>query len=467
MTASFAASSATSFVAVPSSFFPKETQILRESFREKIAELQRLRDTELHHSQKRPYVVILGAGPAGLIRAIVAIVNGNRVTVVEKRSQDQEGRLNAILLTHRTIDILKDYGVYHYLAERNLFGSSSNEERFSCSVTICDLEAAMKAVIEALQKDEKIIHFRSQVDHVVNEPGRAIDLVLRIDERARSTLRSVDVLIVAEGVKSTTLEKVLNGRRVEVLPPVAIIGGIFKTAGHVGQSFFSNVRGVMGAIVLYAPGLCSIGYMSFSKKAKALSQLLVKPKSKETDVAKNTFLKGAVEEIFSQKECGQQKAPSFEDNPLVTVSTISSDFALPFCGRVGERTLFFLAGDSLSQVDATSGYGANNAIGSFEDILPALCGAEESARILNGYKKRTVEKIEKSMEKLHCARLWVWPKEIYPPDEKAYSFARWQLTNHEAVVRIQNIVGARFLKMCLKFEWGKKLFRYAVQRVRK
>lgn len=448
------------------SFETPKIEALQERFRDKIAELKNQRDATIHNQAKKPRVAILGGGPAGLMRAILASINGNKVIVIEKRAKDHERRLNGIMLTFRTIEILKKYGIYHYLIEQKLLGTPSNEKSFSCSVTIGDLEVAMKAVLHELQGNDEVILYQTTLDHVVKVPTRPIDLVLKIERRVLHTLRSIDVMIVAEGVKSDTIEKILNGRRIEALPPISVIGGIFKTAQEAKKSFFVTVSEVASAVVLYTPGLCSIGCLPLSKtydSLKELSQSIKRANNEEAEKRKKQFFKKTVDQIFSFEAANNQKAPSFDDNLLVNLSTISSDFTLPFCGRVGHETLFFLCGDSLSQVDATSAQGANNAIGAAKDILPALNGAQsDSAHILNEYTKKTAEKIEKSMGKLKCARFGFG--DIYPFNEKVYSFALWQLKQHKAVERVQNIVGATFLKMCLQVEWGRRLFRYIVDK---
>ena len=55
-----------------------------------------------------PTILFSGRGPASLIRAVIALINGNKVIVLEKHSAYKERRANPIYLNGENISILRD-----------------------------------------------------------------------------------------------------------------------------------------------------------------------------------------------------------------------------------------------------------------------------------------------------------------------------------------------------------------------
>lgn len=431
---------------------------IQETFLSKMSSLNTLCDTNFRSRIGKSKVVILGAGIAGLMRAILAICNGNEVFVVEKRAKNQEGRLNALMLTSPTVEVLKEYGVYQYLEEHKLLGSSPNTERFPCSVTIHDLETAMKAVIDCIRAGKQIVLYQTQVERVITTAKRSINLILRTEGQGQSGLHDVDVMVVAEGAKSSTLEKIIKGRRVEVLQPVPVIGGIFKTSQKTDGSFSYNFQDSAFGVVLFTPGLCSIGCVPFSKNAdflKKQSQMSRCLKSTEVERRKKQFFKELITKVFDSPAAHGQKMPSFEENLLVATTAISSDFTLPFCGTLGSKSIFLLCGDALSQVDTTSGRGANTAINSAKDMLPALNNSTGVKDILRQYTKSTVARIEHNMDRIKCQRSCA----ELPVDDKKYSFALFQLKHNTLFEKIQNFMGVTLSRLLLNSWVGERCFR--------
>ena len=81
-----------------------------DPFSQKIEELLADRNENLDKRGGVPGPTILfsGRGPASLIRAVIALINGNKVIVLEKHSAYKERRANPIYLNGENISILRD-----------------------------------------------------------------------------------------------------------------------------------------------------------------------------------------------------------------------------------------------------------------------------------------------------------------------------------------------------------------------
>jgi 2-polyprenyl-6-methoxyphenol hydroxylase-like FAD-dependent oxidoreductase len=427
------------------------------SFAEKMAALKCLRKKNMSDQLQKPTVAILGAAVSGFMHAILALINGNKVSVFEMRKEEQEGRKNAIILSANTISVLKEYGIYHYLREHKLFGSSFDETRFPLSISLKDIESAMKAVIKSIAS-EQILFYQTQLDRIKTTAKQPVDLVIKTANCQKRIFGHIDILVVAEGTKSATCKNILKTRRVEVFPAVPAIGGIFKTACETGKSFSYNLQGIAAGTVLYTPGLASIGCLPLSENAEALKEL---SKHKDSEKDKKQFFQELTQQAFRSDASFQQKMPSFESDPFITTTNMFSDFTLPFCGKVGEHTRFFVTGDALSQVDAISGKGANKAVQSATNILPALQSTTFSEKILNDYAAKTVEKLAEVMDKIKYRRTGL----LLGVDENAYNFALLQLKHHRLVEKIQKIVGITLSKLFFNSKLGETCFRYLVEKI--
>jgi flavin-dependent dehydrogenase len=172
-----------------------------------------------------PKVVILGAGPAGLMRAIESLVRGNETIVVEKRAEGQEGRFNTVALTEDTVQQLTQYGIYQYLLEN---GSIFPPTKWGyMSVRIGDLEAAMKAVIDQLSPNRPVICYDTRVVAVDQTASKVSLSLQQTGNSQRSQIGNIDILVNAEGAKSSTNE-LLGIGRITVLPKVPVIAAIFE-----------------------------------------------------------------------------------------------------------------------------------------------------------------------------------------------------------------------------------------------
>src|SRR5262245_43273739 len=190
------------------------------TFNDRIKDLQK---KMVSRSNQKPSIVILGAGPAGLLRAIQSISNGNPTTVIEKRSEENPGRANTVALTETTIVMLQYCGIYQYLIEhRQIYPPNAGGY---ISVRLADLEHAMKEVLKQLSP-HSIIQYDSTVSKIDTQSDK-IKLVVESANGVTKTLSDIGILVITEGSHSPTSAK-LGIERTEVLPPIPVIAAIYK-----------------------------------------------------------------------------------------------------------------------------------------------------------------------------------------------------------------------------------------------
>ena len=205
------------FLARRPAFFQNEG--LEGSYLERIA---RLKERMVAPSAAKPFVVISGAGPAGLMRAIQSISNGNRTIVIEKRTENALGLANTVVLDPEAIRMLKYGGIYQYLIENRLIFPP--DRHGFITVRLMDLGNAMKAVVKDLS-DELLILYDSKIESV-RERFNKIDLVIESNGE-RSAISAVEIFVNAEGSRSTTNALLQIGRKT-VLAKVPVIAAIYK-----------------------------------------------------------------------------------------------------------------------------------------------------------------------------------------------------------------------------------------------
>ncbi len=430
-----------------------------DSFSAQIRELIDIREKNLQTTAPKPSVVILGAGVSGLFQAILALTQGNPVKVIEQGLQGRIGRSRGIVLTKKAVEQLKKHAVYQELDQNRQFGISTDEGRFPVSVSIDNLERAMKKVIFCLNpcEDEEVILYDHKLEQIV-EKEEGVDLFLRTQAGIQNKLSRVNILIVAEGSKSSTAENLLRTRRVAVLSPLTIFGAAFEDQ-RIGGKSFNYIRSGWGAgTVIFTPGLCSTGFLPLKSKDSPSAAVNQPNRIEINPEPSEEMLKSWVEPFFKADEANHQSPPSMSQVQSAFRSTTCSDFAFPFCGKIGRKALFFLTGDALFQIDVATGRGASKALELGEKILPALQGGSPD-RILEAYDDTASKKIEKSMKKTHCLRLM---NEIQV-DERSYSFGLFQLEHRVLVEKIQKIAGPRLAGFLFRSEWGEKGFRTLVR----
>lgn len=271
------------------------------SFKDAIHQLKR--DQTMLSEADRKSVIILGAGPAGLIRAIQSVMEGHRTTLVERRTSDAPGRCNTVALQAKTMDLLKKYGVYQSLLEEgkiypaNDFGNTS--------VRISDLEQAMKRVLVELSAQNAVtFHYKARAVNIGVDPTTQKAL-LALD--TNELLERADIIVNAEGAHSST-NLLLDNPRIEVLPKVPVIAAIFEDDRpeitnvsnfftYVGKSiaqtalsiyyyaiyffrftfmherFTSQQRTIVGSLILKTPGQNYVGCGFTAEKSNQLLAL--------------------------------------------------------------------------------------------------------------------------------------------------------------------------------------------------
>lgn len=179
-------------------------------------------------SETKHTVVILGAGPAGLIRAITSIMNGNPTYIIEKRADNASSRENTVKLETETIYQLMKLGAYQYLLENKLIFPVKSDKYFvnSLDVRLGDLEKALKAVLKELKPDQEIYY--SSTLQGINDAQEKLSLLIEtVDHQRRFFIDDVGILVNTEGSRSTT-NTLLGINRISVLPNKPAIAAIFK-----------------------------------------------------------------------------------------------------------------------------------------------------------------------------------------------------------------------------------------------
>lgn len=176
-------------------------------------------------NSEKPSVLILGAGPAGLIHAIESVLQGNQTVVIEKRSQESPGRENAVALRIETVEILKNYGIFQYLLKYGLIYPPSNDQA-GVNVRLKDLEEGMKFILTQIS-GQNLILYDSQTVEVIQQPEKKLDIKIQVNGEI-TRLSNVDILLNTEGAHSHTQKNLLHIERDVLLPSVPVITAIFK-----------------------------------------------------------------------------------------------------------------------------------------------------------------------------------------------------------------------------------------------
>lgn len=389
---------------------------LEGSFKKRI---EFLKDQMEKVSTIKPKVVVLGRGPAGLIRAIQAMMRGYPTTVLEKRSENAERRANAVFLTPVTIGILKYYGVYQYLEEQSLIYPPLSDG--SICVRLGDLEEAMLEVLHKLNGDS-IIEYDSQVRSLALQSDK-VDLTVNSSGGAQTTIAGIDILINTEGSRSTTNDLLRIGR-VEVLPTLPVFAVIFKDertfCSYIGRSivyiaitiyyhvqfFFRYMcsssfrKQIIGAIILKTPGQNYLG-CGFSDE---INQQLLKLKgTEEFKSLASHWIRLAIcyanlVAILSWFKNGPHMSMGvhFSLNNFDMIK-IGADHSTEYSKLMGKTTVL-LAGDSSATVEPTTGLGCNTAIQSSVDFLDYLWdreAGENQTKLQSDYNYRMMLRIAK------------------------------------------------------------------------
>lgn len=383
-------------------------------FDEAIVSLNKSRENEVNKCNPRS-VVVLGAGPAGLLFALTAIVNGCATQIIEKRKEGSAGRENMVSLSKKTLCILEKYGVYQSLKEEGLV-YPPNRDGYVC-VQLKDLEHAMKRVIMKLDPSTTF-HYGSKVTEIISKSNFAD---LRLGDKV---IHRVNVIVNAEGCKGST-NNLLKIERKKILPSVPIITAIFKdnrpritgigscwtymlkTAKNIASTcyhlasfarsaFFGEGKStISGGLLLKTPGCTYLGF-GFSKEISDYIHYLIESKQ---DKELKALVEKSIGLGFSSANVSAAFAALFGKAKHAimaswmpydhfTITEIGADYAEKCSLRLND-TAVFLAGDAACTVEPTTGLGCNIAIESAEYFHEFLQrgNSESLDQLLNAYDR--------------------------------------------------------------------------------
>ena len=428
------------------------------SFQEKMGELKAQRAGAIRLANERQLkVAILGAGPAGLIRAIESVMDNHRTLVIERRA-DQEGnvngRSNTVAINHETMPLLQRYGIYQWLLENDRIYPYNEEQRPYISVRLKDIELAMKAVLQELVPGEEIIRYGSSVDQVSEARGQVAIQV------SNEWIEDIDILVNAEGSRSST-NQLLHIERREDLEKVPVIAAIFEDTrpsitgvcsffAYIGETiyqcavsvyyyaifFFKFIfqcetiwnqdRTIAGSLILKTPGQNYLGCGFSEAKSEELLALQRKfealpadsPERLEAEEAFNSMARYWINLSFCSANFFSFLVKCFQCFGCYRGPDIAAEMAGRFPLKsfkmieigadravIAERRMrdsaYLLCGDALATVDPTTGLGANTAIGTvdyFEDVMKGM----KRGRNLNGLLEEYRERCEGRIAVIHA-----------------------------------------------------------------
>lgn len=415
------------------------------SFQERMKEL---RDRMNSASNHKPSVVISGAGPAGLIRAIQSISNGNPTVLIEKRGDDIQGRINTVHLRPVTVAMLRYCGIYQYLMENKLIFPPKADG--SIMVRLTDLEKAMKAVLKEISPSFAI-QYHTKIEDIDAQTEK-INLTLENSEtKEKRAIKKVDILVNAEGKGSST-NPLLGIERTEVLPSIPVIAAVYKDKRPKIQGIGSFFKFVGKSIAYLA---ITIHYhvqfffkFLFSKKFRNCftgSLILKTPKQNYVGAGLSDKINGRLQLLkaaaaskgagskeekeyknFAKKWIGYSiclanlianKVPHFckgthRSLAKFEIIKIGADHANQFCKSI-HQTSVLLGGDAGATVDPTTGLGCNTAIQSSVDFLDFIWDSDKEISP-NTLLKEYSERATKRIKDIHIASIQA--RALYRPD---------------------------------------------------
>jgi 2-polyprenyl-6-methoxyphenol hydroxylase-like FAD-dependent oxidoreductase len=348
------------------------------SFSESVAFLQSESES-LRGEEGRLHVAILGGGPAGLIRAIDALVQGHQAIIIEARKNKGSGRENAVLLQTKAVEVLQDYGVYQYLIENKLAYPTGKEGLLSAR--LCDLETAMKAVIDQLAPGNNRIFYDCRVSAIDTSEEKA-GIELQSSSGRIFKVEAIDLIVNAEGGKSST-NALVGIDRIPVLDKVRAIVALFKQTNSsyvkANEFFYGNDGVILAGTFVRTPQQTYLGFgitqkenekfvaleteierargEAPSKKNREVTRLEKQKLNLLNEIAKKAFLNDSPssEVVFASL----LRVPPLQS---VSIIEIGADRASRYSLRLTEKTAFIVAGDAAAIVDPSTARGCSTAL---------------------------------------------------------------------------------------------------------
>lgn len=219
-------------------------------FRQRVENLRALRNINLRRRASHDYsVLIVGAGPAGLIRAISATLQGLKTTVLELRPEHATRRPQIAVIRSQTVIALLDrLGVIDFLFKENRIFPLG---RLQLEVSLGDLELAFETILRLLAADEqdRIVQYGTVIERIDREQGLARVIASKSDRRTLLSF-SPHLIVIADGKRSPTSRLLGISRRDRFNSHTGIIA-IFRADGS-GLSRWRRMLGALASKLNYA-----------------------------------------------------------------------------------------------------------------------------------------------------------------------------------------------------------------------
>ena len=384
-------------------------------FRQRIENLRALRNIRLRNRDNRDYsVLIVGAGPAGLMRAVSATLHGLPTTVLELRPENAPRRPQIVVIRSKAVIALLDrLGVIDFLFKENRIFSLG---RLRLEVSLADTELALTTILSFVTADDhhQIVKYGTCVERIEQDQKFARVTARKSDERIYF---SPQLLVIADGGHSPTSELLSITRREQVRSHTGIIAifradasGLPRLRRMLGEllsklnyTFHRHVSrrgaGLEAGTILQVPGHHYLGLDLMPDEEMRLRDAIVHANGMQPDAADTSadgsqarpgtrrlqrlvrfWARYAFEAIRTHPK---GSAPHTGGRPiswlpldpqLAMPIEIVTDRADVLCGHIGE-TFVMLEGDAQCTIHPGSAYGCAKAFLSarlFDFLLPAL-----------------------------------------------------------------------------------------------
>lgn len=171
--------------------------------------------------------LIIGAGPAGLIRAICLTLKGKQPLVIEKRAQDKTPRMNTVTLGKwepKELDVLAFLGTLDLMHEKISYG---HNRPFYTESAIGHLEQALEETWNRIDKDHLPIRYNTSVQGIRRRDTGEAELTLVNSTTQEKQTRSGGIVFIADGASGGTKE-LLGINSIKLAKPTLLAFSIFK-----------------------------------------------------------------------------------------------------------------------------------------------------------------------------------------------------------------------------------------------
>jgi hypothetical protein len=367
-----------------------------------IENLRGLRKFNLKKNRCDDYsVLIVGAGPAGLVRAISAVLQGLMTIVLELRPENAPRRPQIVVIrSQAVITLLERLGVIDFLFKENRIFPLG---RLRLEVSLGDLELAFRTVLRAVAPNDSALTMRYGVKVVrIDQDGR-LARVIASDGGAQLSF-SPKLLVIADGRHGQTSALLGISRRGQFHSHTGIIaifragektlsrwdrmfGEIVSKLNYVFHRFVSRKgAGLLAGTILQAPGHHYLGVDLTRDKEMRLRDVIARARKAHADAENNESSQTAAPPNTDElrrmvlfwcrygfeaiRMHPQGSAPSTGGRPISWLPLdpqfaapieVISDRADVFCGHIG-KTFVMLEGDAQFTIHPGSAYGCTKAL---------------------------------------------------------------------------------------------------------